>query len=50
MEKYHLHNKDGYKIKYLLLFNIMHYFRLKKAHMEDSRSFHSDFSSMLQRI
>lgn len=28
----------------------MHYFRFKRAHMEDSRSFHSDFSSMLQRI
>lgn len=25
-EKYHLHNKDGYKIKSLLLFNIMHYY------------------------
>lgn len=26
MEKYCLHNKDGYKIKSLLFYNIMHYY------------------------
>lgn len=53
MEKYHLDNKDGYKIKPLLLFNTMHYYGLnffKIVHMGDPGSFNSVFSSMLQRM